>query len=132
MPGGEMEGSAEVTTHGFGFSVVRLRLLSEIITIATVTPVDDEYLDARFAFTVKKLDDPELTELVVHQVVDDVARQVEEDSVIWENKKYLERPVLCDGDGPIALYRKWARQFLPGYVPGSGKRIRPGLRPSAR
>ncbi len=127
MPDGQLEGSAQVTTHGFGFSVVRLSLLSEIITIATVTPIDEEHLDARFAFTVKKLDDPSMTDLVVQQVVDDIAQQVREDAVIWENKKYLERPVLCDGDGPIALYRKWARQFLPGYKPASGKRSRASL-----
>ena len=69
-----------------------------------------------------------MTDLVVQQVVDDIAQQVREDAVIWENKKYLEKPVLCDGDGPIALYRKWARQFLPGYKPASGKKARPTAR----
>ena len=26
-------------------------------------------------------------------------------------KIYLENPLLCDGDGPIAKYRKWFTQF---------------------
>jgi hypothetical protein len=30
--------------------------------------------------------------------------QVEQDIPIWENKIYLENPLLCDGDGPIAKY----------------------------
>jgi hypothetical protein len=36
---------------------------------------------------------------------------LEEDSVIWEHKTYHERPLLCDGDGPIAKLRKWFGQF---------------------
>jgi hypothetical protein len=30
---------------------------------------------------------------------------------MWENKVYWDRPVLCDGDGPIATVRTWAQQF---------------------
>lgn len=31
----------------------------------------------------------------------------------WSTKRYLERPGLAKGDGPILAYRKWARQFYP-------------------
>jgi hypothetical protein len=44
-------------------------------------------------------------------VKDEIVHQVEQDLPIWENKVYLESPVLCDGDGPIAKYRKWFQQF---------------------
>jgi hypothetical protein len=30
---------------------------------------------------------------------------------IWEHKRYLARPALAAGDGPLGLYRKWTRQF---------------------
>jgi hypothetical protein len=40
--------------------------------------------------------------------------QVGQDIPIWEHKIYLENPVLCDGDGPIAKYRKWFQQFYAG------------------
>ena len=33
------------------------------------------------------------------------------DIPIWENKIYRPSPVLCDGDGSIAEFRSWARQF---------------------
>ncbi|TDG11311.1 FeS-binding protein [Seongchinamella unica] len=33
------------------------------------------------------------------------------DMVIWNNKKYRPKPILCDGDGPIAKWRKYYRQF---------------------
>ena len=43
----------------------------------------------------------------------EIARQLEQDKPIWESKIYLERPVICDGDGPIARYRKWCEGFYP-------------------
>lgn len=33
------------------------------------------------------------------------------EDLVWENKQYRERPALAVGDGPIGLYRRWARQF---------------------
>ncbi|MFN7954881.1 MAG: Rieske 2Fe-2S domain-containing protein [bacterium] len=115
-----MDGSIDVETHGFGFSVVRLHLAAEVITIATVTPVDGEWVDARFAFAVKKFEDPAMTDFIGNQVVDDIQKQVEEDQRIWENKIFIDKPILCDNDGPIGLYRKWARQFLPVYRADAG------------
>jgi hypothetical protein len=34
-----------------------------------------------------------------------------QDFGIWENKLYRPDPLLCEEDGPIAEYRRWARQF---------------------
>ena len=36
---------------------------------------------------------------------------LEQDFPIWENKLYRERPLLCDADGPIHKFRRWAAQF---------------------
>ena len=33
------------------------------------------------------------------------------DMIVWNNKKYRPRPLLCDGDGPILQYRAWFKQF---------------------
>ena len=33
------------------------------------------------------------------------------DMVIWNNKKYRHKPLLCEGDGPIFQFREWFRQF---------------------
>lgn len=35
----------------------------------------------------------------------------EEDRPIWENKKFREPPILCEGDGPIVHLRLWMKQF---------------------
>ncbi len=37
--------------------------------------------------------------------------EVEQDAVIWKRKRYLPQPALARGDGPVAMYRAWAKQF---------------------
>jgi nitrite reductase/ring-hydroxylating ferredoxin subunit len=39
--------------------------------------------------------------------------QLARDERIWSNKKYLRRPAIAAGDGPIPAYRQWATQFYP-------------------
>ncbi len=31
---------------------------------------------------------------------------------IWNDKCNIDNPLLCDGDGPINLVRKWYSQFM--------------------
>ncbi|QHS09804.1 Rieske 2Fe-2S domain-containing protein [Sinimarinibacterium sp. NLF-5-8] len=37
------------------------------------------------------------------------------DFIVWNHKKYRPNPLLCDGDGPIVTFRRWFRQFYPGF-----------------
>jgi len=37
--------------------------------------------------------------------------QIKQDDPVWTNKKYLRRPAIAEGDGPIHAYRRWASQF---------------------
>jgi phenylpropionate dioxygenase-like ring-hydroxylating dioxygenase large terminal subunit len=39
------------------------------------------------------------------------------DMIIWNNKLYRQKPILCDGDGPILRYRQWFRQFYVDHDP---------------
>jgi nitrite reductase/ring-hydroxylating ferredoxin subunit len=39
--------------------------------------------------------------------------QIKQDEPVWANKKYLRRPAIAEGDGPIHAYRRWASQFYP-------------------
>jgi hypothetical protein len=38
-------------------------------------------------------------------------QEADKDIPLWENKLYLSSPLLCDGDGPIMQFRRWASQF---------------------
>ena len=69
---------------------------------------DGGTVDSRFSFTQRTADQGSG---VAAAVIDEVVRQMEQDIPIWEHKKYLAKPMLCDGDGPIPEYRKWASQF---------------------
>ena len=44
----------------------------------------------------------------------DVAGQIDHDKPIWEAKVYRDKPLLCEEDGPIPEYRRWAQQFYTG------------------
>lgn len=37
---------------------------------------------------------------------------VRQDVPIWAAQRYVPRPALAHGDGPVVPYRRWARQFL--------------------
>lgn len=75
------------------------------------TPVDETHIDIRGIVHVVETDDPvfteELADLFYRAYVEDFAK----DFPIWENKRYLTRPTLAKGDGPIGLYRRWCTQF---------------------
>ena len=47
-------------------------------------------------------------------------RQLGQDIPIWEHKVMKDRPVLCDGDGPIGLFRRWCKQFYLTPPPANG------------
>lgn len=109
--GSEVTGHIESVSYGFGFSTTRFTGFVETLLVASPTPIDEEYTDVRFSFTVKKIGGHDITQGIGKAFVAEVSRQLEQDTPIWENKKYVNPPVLCDGDGPIGMYRKWVRQF---------------------
>ena len=44
-------------------------------------------------------------------------RDVIQDVVIWEGKRFRTPPRLCRADGPIGTYRRYCRQFYPEDAP---------------
>ena len=65
------------------------------------------------AFTLTHAGDPETTAQFGRALMDHISREIEQDVPIWENKEYVAQPVLTKGDGPIAAWRNWCRQFYP-------------------
>jgi len=110
-PRGDIDGEIASDSYGFGFATTRFRGIIDTLLVASVTPIDVEDLDVRFSFTVKKIGNADVTRGVGKALIADIEKQMGEDKPIWENKVYLPRPALCDGDGPIALFRRWAQQF---------------------
>ncbi len=107
-PRGEVEGEISVEAHGLGCTITRFTGICETVLLLSHAPIDGDTVDTRFAFSQKKAD---ADTGVATAVVKEVVRQMNQDIPIWEHKRYLPRPMLCDGDGPIPAYRKWASQF---------------------
>lgn len=42
-----------------------------------------------------------------------LSSELENDRSIWENKRFVEHPILSDFDGPIIKFRKWLSRFYP-------------------
>jgi hypothetical protein len=110
-PRGTVDGSIESLNYGFGFAVVRFKGIVETLNVASTTPIDADHCHLRFNFAVKKTGGAEMARGVGKAFVAEVSRQVEQDIPIWENKIQYEKPLLCDGDGPIAMFRRWCTQF---------------------
>jgi 3-ketosteroid 9alpha-monooxygenase subunit A len=110
-PRGGVDGQVESSSYGFGYSTVRFTGIVDTLLVSSMIPIDEEYVDVRFNFTLKKLPDKDVTKTVGRAFIKEVTRQLEQDIPIWENKVFWERPVLCDGDGPIGMFRKWSKQF---------------------
>ncbi|WP_101757045.1 Rieske 2Fe-2S domain-containing protein [Oceanicoccus sp. KOV_DT_Chl] len=95
---------------GPGFTYQKFSRLFDIVMVGTVTPIDDQNIHMRFNFTLPKEQSGE-HQMYANGFRDEIVFQVGQDIPIWEHKTYVDNPVLCDGDGPIAKYRKWFQQF---------------------
>ena len=106
------------TNVGPGQTIQRISRAFEVIMLGTVTPIDDQRTHLRFAFTMPK-SQTDMNKVLAEATRDNVVMGVEQDIPIWNNKRYIEDPILCDGDGPIAKYRKWFAQFYQTAPPAT-------------
>lgn len=87
----------------------------EMVTHLLVThvPVNTEQFDIRLGVMLKK--NPNLTEKQNQQLVDEYTQMsidsFVQDVEIWNNKIRVDNPLMCDGDGPLNMSRKWYEQF---------------------
>ncbi len=120
--------------HGLGYSYVATRIPSlglEYKNFVYATPVDDMALELRISATLRSLDASplsgplravklsKLASRLVERLVHERSFRIFEsdvlqDFVIWQNKRFVAKPALAAGDGPILRYRRWAAQFYEG------------------
>src|SRR6185369_16245040 len=83
------------TSNGPGQNSNRFTGAVETLLMGLATPVDDQNLELRFIFTQPKA----LTvgkRMMAAGVKANVIEQVQNDIPIWEHKKYMAAPILCD------------------------------------
>lgn len=115
---GPVEGNLNSTSVGFGWGIVRYKTLIDVCMLTTNAPVDEEHVIQYFHVAYRNPDGDAKIDRIGAAFNKEVNRQLTDDQPIWENKIYEASPKLCDGDGPIAKFRKWAQQF---YVMEEGK-----------
>jgi len=92
-------------THQLGFVVLRL---PGVTFMAATSPVDASHVHQRWVFAYPKALGDEMGQMMV----DMFSKQgIYQDIPIWEHKDFKEHPLLVKGDGEIAEFRRWARQF---------------------
>lgn len=109
---------------GPGLAIFRFTQQGVTATMVSYTqPITRDKSMMRMSFTHKKYPEGTKEAVVAQKLVDHMVGAAEGetsagfesvDMIIWNNKKYRARPLLCDGDGPILQYRAWFKQFYAG------------------
>lgn len=102
---------ATIECLGLGYMVVRFASAVEICSISSVTPVDLTTVQVNFSWLIKREKGRPRLRRVGQAIADETLRILREDATIWENKAYLERPLLLPEDAHIRQFRAWAKQF---------------------
>lgn len=118
--GPRVSASIQIDVYGLGFSYVEVSLPAygmRTRNLVLPTPIDGECIDLRIGLRLQGdgltrwippwLMDRALGPIAIRTYVNDVRQDYE----IWANKRYVERPPLAQGDGPVTKYRRWAGQF---------------------
>ena len=113
-PKGIIDGAIDTLSMGPGQAVIRFTGICETVLMAHLTPVSAEETIANYSFIQRKVDGKEPVGGVADAIVNDIRQQMEEDRIIWARKRYFEKPMLCDGDGPFTKFRNWYGKFLVG------------------
>ena len=103
-----------VEVHGLGYSLVRVnveRFGLEINLLVLSSPIEHGKIILRTATAVKHWGPRPVTNLIREASSWGLNREVGQDAPIWEAKRYVEKPILAEGDGPIAEYRRYCQQF---------------------
>jgi 3-ketosteroid 9alpha-monooxygenase subunit A len=103
------------TYHGPGFQLTEFASLggeARLLNAHTMIDGGDRArLHLRFAVMMRDVGDAARNERFHAAYVRDLQRGFEQDIAIWTNKRWRDRPILCDGDGPIMRLRRWYAQF---------------------
>jgi len=116
-----------------GQSSVRFKGISETLLVSAITPIEKDELHVRFAFTQPKEEAEGPMGGLARALIRDIAKQLDQDKVVWDHLRYEDQPLLCDSDGPVPLARQRYDQFMSdeAFEAARGKIRRFDTRPKA-
>jgi len=100
------------TYHGPGYLITDMTGQLNSKMLVCHTPIDSENVRVWYGLMVDTMgiDTPEMIEGAKEYAI--AGRDAfYQDVAIWENKATINKPMLCDGDGPIMKARQWYAQF---------------------
>ncbi len=128
VPGEYVDVSTDWSYYGMGIFLGLTKtddFGTEVRHLFHFTPIPGDRLHFRCAISANLATmDESLVELVQEKNAEITIRNLQEDAPIWQHKRYLTRPALCDGDGPYVQLRHWSRQF---FVPEAEEKPAPAL-----
>lgn len=120
MPEDVNDVDLDVALHGLGHIVSHTHVVTAgLRTVQRIhpTPIDRERIAIFAAGNTRRMPDAAYTAEIDEIFWQAFTRDFARDFPIWENKAYVDRPLLAGGDGPIGAYRRWARQFYASSGP---------------
>ena len=110
----------DVTLYGLGVSIVEATIPAigaRTRQVVLSTPTEPGRIELRLGMRVEHRSGGSAAVRAIERVGARVAmlgfaHDVRQDVPIWARQRYVARPGLTHGDGPIVPYRRWARQFL--------------------
>ena len=93
--------------EGFGLGLGVLRVKGYTTFLSSTTPIDTENVKVRWIFTAPAANGPD----AARQAAEGFSAGVSQDLPIWENKRYVERPVVTKSEKKLLEQRQWAKQF---------------------
>ena len=109
-PRGPMTGKIDITAVGPGQSITEYSDVTHVLQVQQATPIDSEHTQIRWQlFHAPGASDGKLR--VAQARMRDLAKQIEQDIPIWNQKIFMEKPLLVQGDGPLLAYRRQYAKF---------------------
>jgi phenylpropionate dioxygenase-like ring-hydroxylating dioxygenase large terminal subunit len=116
--GKRVEGTLETRIDGFGrvaaHALVDAGIQIENRVVFYPTPIDEDMVELNAAVYLKRQSSRVLTRLLHMKSVREAIKTIDQDAPIWSNKRYIQRPLLVQGEEAMGHYRRWARQFYAG------------------
>jgi phenylpropionate dioxygenase-like ring-hydroxylating dioxygenase large terminal subunit len=104
-----MDGNFVREGYGLGLGVLHVNGFATFIS--STTPIDAENVHVRWIFTAPKANGPDGAKTAATAF----STGVSQDLPIWENKRYVERPVVTKSEKMLLEQRQWAKQFYSNY-----------------
>ena len=99
---------------GLGLTAVRTEGVpgAGLLMYSSTTPIEEKKVHSRWLLTATR----NVVDYFGEEFMSGLTQGVQQDLPIWSNKVHRARPVLCEADGYLAEFRKWARQFYSNPV----------------